>query len=219
MDHSDATGLSYRRNRYYDPASGQFTQQDPIGIAGGLNLYGYANGDPINFSDPFGLMGCDPPDKPCTVSALFIGISATAHLGAQGMTGGASVGVTLNGLDSQVFIQVEGGLGVGPGLYVGGGGHAGLQGMSVDPEIDNITSSTAGYGFVTANAGAGPSGGGTVTVSQDRNPGVSIAPRAGFGGGAGVQAMVGVGASRTIAFPSLRSFLRGLLDDDEPGRR
>jgi uncharacterized protein RhaS with RHS repeats len=36
-------------------ASGQFTQQDPIGIAGGLNLYGYAGGDPINFSDPFGL--------------------------------------------------------------------------------------------------------------------------------------------------------------------
>jgi uncharacterized protein RhaS with RHS repeats len=34
---------------------GSFTQEDPIGIAGGLNLYGYANGDPVNFSDPFGL--------------------------------------------------------------------------------------------------------------------------------------------------------------------
>jgi RHS repeat-associated protein len=55
MGQQDRTGLMYRRNRYYDPNSGQFTQQDPIGIAGGLNLYGYANGDPINFSDPFGL--------------------------------------------------------------------------------------------------------------------------------------------------------------------
>jgi hypothetical protein len=34
---------------------GLLTQEDPIGIAGGLNLYGFAGGDPINFSDPFGL--------------------------------------------------------------------------------------------------------------------------------------------------------------------
>jgi RHS repeat-associated protein len=51
----DASGLQYRRNRYYDPRTGRFTQEDPIGLAGGLNLYGFANGDPINFSDPFGL--------------------------------------------------------------------------------------------------------------------------------------------------------------------
>ena len=38
-----------------DPSAGQFTQPDPIGLAGGLNLYGYAGGDPINRSDPFGL--------------------------------------------------------------------------------------------------------------------------------------------------------------------
>jgi uncharacterized protein RhaS with RHS repeats len=47
--------LQYKRNRYYDPRSGQFTQEDPIGLAGGLNLYGYAGGDPVNYSDPFGL--------------------------------------------------------------------------------------------------------------------------------------------------------------------
>jgi uncharacterized protein RhaS with RHS repeats len=45
----------YRRNRYYDPGTGRFTQEDPIGLAGGLNLYGYAGGDPVNFGDPFGL--------------------------------------------------------------------------------------------------------------------------------------------------------------------
>jgi RHS repeat-associated protein len=51
----DASGLLYRRNRYYDPGSGRFTQEDPIGLAGGLNLYGYAEGDPVNYSDPYGL--------------------------------------------------------------------------------------------------------------------------------------------------------------------
>ncbi|MBK8245984.1 MAG: RHS repeat-associated core domain-containing protein [Gemmatimonadetes bacterium] len=51
----EAGGLIYQRNRLYDPKSGRFTQEDPIGLAGGLNLYGYAGGDPVNFSDPFGL--------------------------------------------------------------------------------------------------------------------------------------------------------------------
>lgn len=54
----DATGQMYMRNRMYDPVSGRFTQEDPIGLAGGLNLYGFAGGDPVNFSDPFGLWPC-----------------------------------------------------------------------------------------------------------------------------------------------------------------
>jgi RHS repeat-associated protein len=42
----DASGQMYLRNRYYDAASGQFTQPDPIGLAGGLNSYGVAAGGP-----------------------------------------------------------------------------------------------------------------------------------------------------------------------------
>jgi len=52
-------GLVYRRNRFFDPASGRFTQEDPIGIGGGLNLYGFASGDPVNSADPFGLQDCE----------------------------------------------------------------------------------------------------------------------------------------------------------------
>ena len=44
-----------RRSVRRRPERVQCTQQDPIGLAGGLNLYGYANGDPVNYSDPFGL--------------------------------------------------------------------------------------------------------------------------------------------------------------------
>jgi RHS repeat-associated protein len=50
----DGSGLVYKRNRYYDPASGRFTQVDPIGLGGGLSAYGFATGDPINFADPSG---------------------------------------------------------------------------------------------------------------------------------------------------------------------
>ena len=51
----DASGQMYMRNRYYNPSTGQFTQPDPIGLAGGLNSYGFAAGDPVSFSDPYGL--------------------------------------------------------------------------------------------------------------------------------------------------------------------
>ncbi|MBI2797210.1 MAG: RHS repeat-associated core domain-containing protein [Gemmatimonadetes bacterium] len=54
-DQADGSGLHYKRNRYYDPSSGQFTQEDPIGLAGGLNAYGFASSDPVAFADPFGL--------------------------------------------------------------------------------------------------------------------------------------------------------------------
>jgi RHS repeat-associated protein len=53
-----AGGLVYRRNRYIDGHTGRFTQPDPIGLAGGLNSYGFAAGDPVNYSDPFGLAVC-----------------------------------------------------------------------------------------------------------------------------------------------------------------
>jgi RHS repeat-associated protein len=54
----DASGLYYRRNRYYDSEAGRFTQEDPLGLAGGINLYGFADGDPITYDDPLGLMVC-----------------------------------------------------------------------------------------------------------------------------------------------------------------
>ncbi|WP_186436333.1 RHS repeat-associated core domain-containing protein [Cobetia crustatorum] len=40
--HDEETGLHYNRFRYYDPAVGRFTTQDPIGLMGGENLYQYA---------------------------------------------------------------------------------------------------------------------------------------------------------------------------------
>jgi uncharacterized protein RhaS with RHS repeats len=35
--------------------SGFLLTQDPIGLAGGVNLYAYAGNNPVAFSDPFGL--------------------------------------------------------------------------------------------------------------------------------------------------------------------
>ena len=57
-DKRDASGQLYRRNRYYDPITGRFAQEDPAGLAGGINSYGFASGDPVNYDDPFGLDPC-----------------------------------------------------------------------------------------------------------------------------------------------------------------
>ena len=48
------TGLHYNLFRYYDPDCGRFTQQDPIGLAGGINLYQYAP-NALGWVDPWGL--------------------------------------------------------------------------------------------------------------------------------------------------------------------
>jgi RHS repeat-associated protein len=57
---NDGTGLQYNRARYYSPLMGRFISQDPAGFQGsGANLYWYANGNPVDFTDPSGESSCD----------------------------------------------------------------------------------------------------------------------------------------------------------------
>jgi len=53
--YDNETGLHYNYFRYYDPATGRYLTPDPIGLVGGINLWIYANGNPINAIDPWGL--------------------------------------------------------------------------------------------------------------------------------------------------------------------
>ena len=49
------TGLYDDRARYYDPASGRFLSEDPIGFSGGVDFYAYVANNPVIFTDPSGL--------------------------------------------------------------------------------------------------------------------------------------------------------------------
>ena len=60
---NDTTGLQYNRARYYNPTTGRFITEDPIGLAGGqLDYYSYTNSDPINGYDLNGL-ACGQGDQ------------------------------------------------------------------------------------------------------------------------------------------------------------
>ena len=50
--------MHYYRARYYNPTIGRFISEDPIGLAGGINLYAYTYDSPTNLTDP---MGLEPP--------------------------------------------------------------------------------------------------------------------------------------------------------------
>ena len=100
----DKAQTLYKRYRLYDPLTGRFTQEDPIGLAGGLNLYGFAGGDPVNFSDPFGLC---PPKWLCDLIGASAGQSAVEHY-AQIATDPSSsglekLGATVGGLFSALW--------------------------------------------------------------------------------------------------------------------
>jgi len=58
--------LIYLRARTYDPATAQFLSPDPLTALSG-ETYAYAAADPVNVSDPSGLLadGCSCPPPPC----------------------------------------------------------------------------------------------------------------------------------------------------------
>ena len=47
--------LYYNVNRWYERGTGRYVRPDPLGLVGGLNSYGYAWQDPVDWTDPLGL--------------------------------------------------------------------------------------------------------------------------------------------------------------------
>lgn len=59
---SDGPEKPYRTIRFYTPIIGRWMTRDPLGEAGGINLYGVANNSPVNYIDPWGLEVVLPPE-------------------------------------------------------------------------------------------------------------------------------------------------------------
>ncbi|MBX3172486.1 MAG: RHS repeat-associated core domain-containing protein, partial [Candidatus Eremiobacteraeota bacterium] len=52
---NEGDGIYYARQRWYDANIGRWLSQDPIGLTGGLNLFGYTGQNPVIGVDPSGL--------------------------------------------------------------------------------------------------------------------------------------------------------------------
>jgi RHS repeat-associated protein len=83
------TGLHYNYHRYYNPRTGRYITPDPIGLGGGINLFTYVAGNPINLTDPLGLHGpgyIAPGSRPCISTG-------TCHYGAKNPKGSQPSGI------------------------------------------------------------------------------------------------------------------------------
>jgi len=105
------TGWVHFGARWYDPATGRWTQQDtldnPLNPAN-ANRYAYASDDPINFSDLTGLF--------CLAGAIGGALGAT--VGASVAVAGLGIDTTIVGIDVGAAVSIAGvGLAYGGALY------------------------------------------------------------------------------------------------------
>ncbi len=88
--HHGPSGLVLAPLRLYDPETGRWIRRDPIQEDGGLNLYAYCSGDPVNAIDPSGL----------DVFLLFWDTT-------QGNSGSGHVGIAVGTVDALTFYEAN----------------------------------------------------------------------------------------------------------------
>lgn len=86
--------------RDYDPDAGRWTSKDTSGLAGGINLYGYAYNDPVNWIDATG-------NNAAAAGTLIVG--GTALSGPLGIAAGVGIGgvILAGGIYASVVVLPE----------------------------------------------------------------------------------------------------------------
>jgi RHS repeat-associated protein len=194
------SGFYYLRARYYEPATGQFISRDPM-VSETTSAYGYAGGNPLNVSDPSGL------------------VSVGTCGGANGMwwvINGMANACLVNVVGNANEVGLTGTLGLGFGVGLNAAGSATVQ-VSNASSIDDLGKN---FFYFSAQVTLGIGLGVGVFVSM---PG---APKFIFGGdfgpsfGAGAEWAGGISWTWIYHFTgwqaaAVRSFLRDLAGEAE----
>lgn len=110
----DPTGFFLMGARYYDPVTGAFLSTDPLGHAECMDLYSYADGDPINSLDPSGRGAqlqfnsndsVNPVSNPWWGLNTGDGLSSFAGSGLQGTSDITPDGISASSIVGRAFSQ------------------------------------------------------------------------------------------------------------------
>ena len=154
------TGLQLLGLRYYAPDQGRFLNRDPIGYAGGVNLYGYVRNRPTRLVDPSGtkpwwVKGIDATNKgygygsdtvdlssggkdPSQIAGSHVGSYAIEEIagGEAGATVGGEIGGAIGAIIGGAATLPTGGEGAIPGAIIGASAGTLVGGVIVPMVLD-----------------------------------------------------------------------------------
>jgi len=102
------TNLHYNYFRYYEPETGRYISPDPIGLAGGMSVYGYVEQNPLSFVDSDGLL----PDAIVDLGLIAFDLASYAYNKVRGCDTSEDI-ASLKANTLGLFIPGVTGLGLG----------------------------------------------------------------------------------------------------------